>query len=231
VVRFAGLAIAIATLSASPASATECVVLVHGLGRSAASMAPLARSLASLGYAVVAPSYPSTRPIIEASAPVIGEAIAKCQASKASRIHFVTHSLGALVVSRYLQDHEIPEAGRIVMLAPPNNGSEIADHLKDRWWFRRATGPAGQELVTNASRAAADIPMEIGVIAGTRNYEPWFARYFSGPNDGKVSVESTKLAGMTDFVTVHAGHTFMINSPEVAAQTAAFLAGGRFKQS
>ncbi len=68
------------------------------------------------------------------------------------------------------------------------------------------------------------------MIAGTRSHEPWFARYFHGPNDGKVSVQSARLDGMTDFITVDASHTFMMNSPKVRDQVAAFLADGRFRR-
>lgn len=139
----------------------------------------------------------------------------------------MTHSLGGIVLRRYLEGHEVPEAARAVMLAPPNQGSEIADHLKDRWWYRRAVGLAGQGLVTGGA-APEPLPVEVGIIAGTRNYEPWFAHWFDGPNGGKVTVESTRLPGMADFITVHAGHTFMLRSPQVKAQVAAFLATGRF---
>lgn len=207
----------------------ECVVLVHGLGRTPASMTPLATSLAGQGYGVVNQGYPSTRQTIEVSAQQIDRAVARCRAQGARRIHFVTHSLGGLLLRRYLEDHAIAEGGRVVMLAPPNRGSEIADRLKDRWWFRRVIGPAGQSLMTGAS-APAPLPLEVGIIAGTRNYEPWFARYFDGPNDGKVTVESTRLPGMADFVTIHAGHTFMLRSPGVKTQVAAFLGTGRFRR-
>ena len=208
----------------------ECVVLLHGLGRSAASMAPIGRDLSRRGYTVVARSYPSTRLSIEAAAAGVEQDIARCRRVKATRIHFVTHSLGGLLLRGYFQDHEVPEAGRAVMLGPPNGGSEIADELKRHWWFRRALGPAGQALGTREPVAfARPLPLEVGVIAGTRNYEPWFAGCFGGrPNDGKVSVESTRLPEMADFLTVRAGHTFMVRSRLVQNQVAAFLQDGRF---
>lgn len=223
------LAAVVAAAAMQTAQPGDCVVLVHGLGRSAASMRPIGRYLGARGYTVVARSYPSTRLTIEAAAERIGQDVDACRRRSATRIHFVTHSLGGLLVQRYFQDHAVPEAGRVVMLGPPNAGSEIADRLRGRWWYRRALGPAGQALGVQAPPLfTRPLPLEVGVIAGTRNYEPWFARYFDGPNDGKVSVESTRLAGMTDFLTLPVGHTFMVRSPQVQAQVAEFLSAGRF---
>ena len=196
-------------------------------------MAPLGRSLALRGYVVVNEGYPSRRQTIEASAAVIERDVELCRASGAAPIDFGTHSLGAIVLRQYLQGHAGADAGRVVMLAPPNHGSEVADHLRRRWWYVHATGPAGQELGTDGrdlpSRLGA-LPLSVGVIAGTRSHEPWFGSYFRGANDGKVSVESAKLEGMSDFITVDASHTFIMNSPDVQGQVAAFLADGRFRR-
>ena len=226
------LAALVASLVMPMAEPGECFVLIHGLGRSAASMAPIGRYLTDRGYTVVARSYPSTRLSIEAAAEGLSQDIDQCRRREARRIHFVTHSLGGVLLRRYFQDHAVPEAGRAVMLGPPNAGSEIADELKHHWWFRRALGPAGQALGARAPLVfARPLPLEVGVIAGTRNYEPWFAGCFEGrPNDGKVSVESTRLPEMADFLTVHAGHTFMVRSGAVQSQVAAFLEAGRFER-
>lgn len=224
------LAALVASLAMPMAQPGECVVLIHGLGRSAASMRPIGRHLSERGYAVVSRSYASTRLTIEAAAEGVGQDVEQCRRRGAVRIHFVTHSLGGLLLRRYFQDHEVPEAGRAVMLGPPNAGSEVADELKHHWWFRAALGPAGQALGAREPLVfERRLPLEVGVIAGTRSYEPWFAGCFEGrPNDGKVSVESTRLAEMADFLTVPAGHTFMVRSPAVQGQVAAFLEAGRF---
>ncbi len=209
----------------------ECVVLIHGLGRTPGAMAPLERDLTARGYVVVNLRYPSTRQSIEASAAVVGRDIDQCRARHAAPINFVTHSMGAIVLRRYFQDHSIADAGRVVMLAPPNHGSEVVDRHGGRWWYRLATGPAGAELKTGPDslpNSLRPIPLQVGVIAGTRSHEPWFAGDFRGPNDGKVSVESARLADMTDFITVDASHTFIMNSHVVQDQTARFIATGRF---
>jgi hypothetical protein len=196
-------------------------------------MAPIGQSLSLKGYVVVNEGYPSRRQTIEASAAVIGRDVKLCRIKGAAPIDFVTHSQGAIVLRQYFVDHTVAEARRVVMLAPPNHGSEIADHLRGRWWYDRATGPAGRELGTDRgslpNRLGA-MPLSVGVIAGTRSHEPWFARYIRGPNDGKVSVESARMDGMSDFITVDASHTFMMNSPQVQDQVAAFLADGRFRR-
>lgn len=222
----------VSMVESSPALARECVVLVHGLGRTPHSMATLADSLDRRGYVTVNKGYRSTSQSVEKSAAVIGDDIAACRALHAEPIDFVTHSLGAILVRVYFQDHHIADAGRVVMLAPPNHGSEISDHLKNRWWFTGMLGPAGAELTTDRTslpNRLHPIGLDIGVIAGTHNLEPWFASYFHGPNDGKVSVMSARLAEMKDFITVDASHTFIAASPVVQDQVANFLVLGKFR--
>jgi triacylglycerol lipase len=223
------LLLALALLTSRPAPAAECVVLLHGLGRSPWSMFLMQTALQRAGYAVWNDGYPSTRKTIEALAPVVGEAVAWCRERGASRIHFVTHSMGGILVRDYFQDHRVPEAGRVVMLAPPNHGSEIVDAYGGHWWFRAATGPAGLELATHGLPSRlAPIPLEIGVIAGSRNVYPLFRGVFRGANDGKVSVDSAALAEMKQMLVVDSGHTFMPSSPAVIAQVKAFLRDGAF---
>lgn len=218
---------------AAPAGAAPCVILIHGLGRTPASMAPFGRDLTAKGYVVVSLPYRSTSPTIEASTAVVGRDIDQCRGLSASPINFVTHSMGAILLRLYFQDHRLADAGRVVMLAPPNHGSEVVDRHGGQWWYRMATGPAGLELKTGPGSLANSlrpIPLQIGVIAGTRSHEPWFAGDFHGPNDGKVSVDSAKLSGMTDFITVDASHTFIMNSRSVQDQTVRFIATGHFSR-
>ena len=117
------------------------------------------------------------------------------------------------------------------MLSPPNHGSEVVDRHRGEWWFRAATVPAGQELTTGPSslpNRLRPIPLVVGVIAGTRNHEPWFAGDFHGPNDGKVSVASARLPGMTDVITLDVTHTSMPASRQARDQAVRFIARGRF---
>jgi triacylglycerol lipase len=207
------------TLVANPAMATECVVLLHGLGRTQLSMMRLESALEKAGYMVWNEGYPSRRDTVEKLAPVVGEAIEACRAHRPARIHFVTHSMGGILVRAYFRDRAVADAGRVVMLAPPNHGSAIVDARRESWWFRWFTGPAGRQLGTAADslpNTLPTLPLEVGIIAGRR--------------DGKVTVESTRLAGMKEHLVVDSAHTFIMSSPEVIRQVKAFLKEGAFEK-
>lgn len=213
------------------ALAKDCVVVLHGLGRTNHSMSRLASSLTAHGYAVVNENYPSRKKAVAELVDAVAVGVGKCRALNATHIHFLTHSLGGILVRAYFQHNVVPEARRVVMLAPPNHGSEIADAYSRKWWYRLFTGPAGQELGTGPQGIAftlEEIPLEVGVIAGTKSIDPWFARVMPEPNDGKVSVESARLQEMRDFLVVPYTHTFMSGRKLVATQVLSFLDDGRF---
>jgi triacylglycerol lipase len=228
---FASLLLATVPLFSQSASAGECVVVLHGLGRTSASMSNITSALRKHGYLVVTENYPSrSAPVAELSA-VVGKAIQSCRSLGATRVSFVTHSLGGILVRVYFQTHEPSGIGKVVMLAPPNHGSEIVDAYADKWWYRSATGPAGQQLGTHPDELIAglrSLPLEVGVIAGNKSADPWFSSVMPGPNDGKVSVRSARLEGMKDFIVVPYSHTFMAKRAKVVAQVLAFLAKGKF---
>jgi len=231
--RFILIAVLVAAAIES-AAAGECVVLLHGLGRSPVSMLRLDYHLSGSGYAVVNPGYPSTEQPIQELASVVGTGIAECRERESTAIHFVTHSLGGILVRQYFQDNSVAEAKRVVMLAPPNHGSEIVDKYRDEWWYRQVTGVAGQQLGTGQDgipNQLAPIGLEIGIIAGTKSSDPWFAAAMRGANDGKVSVDSAKLAEMQDLFLVDSGHTFLMNTASVVHQVEAFLRNGMFDRS
>lgn len=209
----------------------ECVVLLHGLARTELSMLRLQALLESRGYRTRNLPYPSTEQPVEASALVVGAGVDGCRAQGTKRIHFVTHSLGGILVRQYLRTRTIEGLGRIVMLAPPNQGSEVVDRYGNRAWFRALNGPAGQQLGTRGlPPKLRPIAAEIGIIAGTRSSDPWFSAVLPGPDDGKVSTRSARLTEMRDYLLVPHGHTFMMNSPEVGEQVLSFLAQGQFKR-
>lgn len=211
--------------------AKESVVLLHGLGRTPLAMWPLRFRLTVAGYHVLNCGYPSTLQPIEQLSQVVGQARARCLAEGADIVHFVTHSLGGILVRHYFSHHSAEHVGRVVMLGPPNQGSEVVDQLRDTWWFRLITGPAGQQLGTEPESLPNTLgtpPLEIGVIAGRRSSDPWFKRFFSGSNDGKVSVERARLVGMKDFVVVDAGHTLLASNSDVQQQVLNFLREGCF---
>lgn len=215
-----------ATTLAAPRD--EPVVLLHGLARGPASMAPLARSLRAAGYPVCNVAYPSRRDAIAVLArDHVAPAIRACFPGYAGPLHFVTHSLGGLVVRELAATGQV-RAARVVMLGPPNHGSEVVAVLGDQWWFRQGAGPAGQQLRPRPDDAGTPLPFELGVIAGNRSLNPVLSRWLPGPDDGKVTVASARLAGMRDFLVLPVSHPLLMRNREVQRQTLHFLAQGRF---
>jgi len=210
----------------------DCVILIHGLGRSAGSMFFISRYLKRNNYKVVRVSYPSTLQNIESlAAEYIPPAIEACQSATKGRIHFVTHSLGGILVRQFFQDKSYPLVQRVVMLSPPNKGCEVSDFLEDSILYRWLNGPAGQQLSTASTslpNQLKPIGLEVGVITGNSSYEPWFSRLSEGEDDGKVSVESARLEEMADFLVVPNNHTFIMNDSYVKFQVDQFLKTGRF---
>ena len=212
--------------------AEEYVILLHGLCRTKASMGRMEQSLRSVGYRVVNVGYPSrTKTIQELSEEFVREAVQICLDSNAIKIHFVTHSMGGILVRDYLARHSIANLGRVVMLGPPNQGSEIVDKLGELSVFKWLNGPAGQQLGTGTNslpKQLNPINFSLGVIAGDRSINWINSLMITGPDDGKVSVAGTRIAGMADHIVLHVSHPFMMKEKESIENTISFLKIGLF---
>ncbi len=213
----------------------ECVVLLHGLVRTSASMEKLERRLEKENYYVINVSYPSREHTIEELANIaVGSGIKSCLEKETSKINFVTHSLGGILVRQFLKLNKRKDIGRVVMLGPPNQGSEVVDNLKDTPGFELINGPAGMQLgtkVTDIPKALGPVEFELGVIAGTQSINIILSTFLPNPDDGKVSVESTKVEGMKDFVALPTTHPFMMKNEIVIEQVVHFLKNGKFFES
>jgi len=215
-----------------PEDARELVVLIHGLGRTDFSMLRLESELVERGYAVVNIDYPSTEHGIERLAnEELAPKLERCCAGTSKTIHFVTHSMGGIVLRYYLAEHDMENLGRVVMLSPPNQGSEIADWVAENEFLQRILGPSAEQLGTgpeSVPNQLGPVDFELGIIAGNRTLNPIFSRMIPGADDGKVSVERAKVQGMNDFLVVPHSHTYIMMSDDVIDQVAYFLAHGEF---
>jgi pimeloyl-ACP methyl ester carboxylesterase len=220
-------------LASTSATARECVIVLHGLARSAASMQTMAEALEEAGFVAINVDYPSREFSIEELAPVaVGRGLQSCAAAGAvEKTHFVAHSLGGILVRQYLRDNRVENLGRVVMLGPPNQGSAAVDNLggvPGVDWFN---GPAGKQL----GKGPGSVPLalgpadfELGIIAGTRSIDPITSAVLDDPDDGKVSVADTRLEGMDDFVIVDHSHAFMMRLALPISLTIQFLKSGSF---
>jgi triacylglycerol lipase len=216
--------------AASP-GAREAVALIHGLYRTERSMQPLALHLAAAGYEVHNLHYASMRGSPEELEVEIEAQLAAC-CRAAPRLHFVTHSLGGILLRGVMARQEPANLGRVVMLAPPNHGSELVDLLGDSLAF--VLGPTGRLLGTRQGSLPSRLPRPdypLGVIAGTWSVNPIGSLVLPGASDGTVSVSSTWVEGMTDFATVPATHSFILRSGAAADLVVEFLREGRFEVS
>ncbi len=211
------------------------VVLLHGIARTFRSMRKLERALRLAGFATLNLDYESRKKPLDALAADIHPAITDFSERIDGPLHMVAHSMGGLLARVYVASHRPHRLGRVVMLGTPNRGSEVADLLKNLSIYRAFYGPAGLQLSTGQDGTLTALPppdYTVGIIAGTRALDPLASMLIlPRPNDGRVSVQSSRLDGMADHVTVKASHTGLVRHPAAIDQTIAFLQDGRFRSA
>lgn len=211
----------------------EIVVMLHGLARSEASFNKMDKSLQEVGYETCNVSYPSTKyPVETLVEKFVLPEIKRCIKGKYKQVSFVTHSMGGIIV-RYMATQKLPfKINRVVMLSPPNKGSEVVDTLGGLWLFKAINGPAGLQLSTRNDSLPNSLgkpEFELGIITGNKTINFILSAMIEGENDGKVSVESAKLEGMKDFLVIEATHPFIMKNKTAIEQTKYFLKNAEFK--
>jgi len=211
----------------------ECVVLLHGLVRTSDSLVLMQKFLAAAGYKVENWSYPSREKRIELLAQeAIPAAAGRCRDRGIDRVNFVTHSMGGILVRYYLEQQQIENLGRVVMISPPNHGSELVNFWSQVPGYGRLNGPAGYQLGTDVDSLPLKLGpanFDVGVITGNKTTNIIFSLMIPGEDDGKISVQSARLEGMADFLIVPAAHSLIMRDREVMQQVVNFLGTGRFE--
>ena len=213
-------------------STGDYVVLFHGIARSSTQMKSLEEYLTKQGYDVINYNYPSTDYPLETLTELTHKYLAK-KLTQDKPVHFVGFSMGGLLVRAYIHKYKPQNLGRVVQLATPNHGSEASDFFQDVWIYKKIFGPAGQQLITNQQEIEhlfGDIYYELGIIAGNSTIDPISSTIIPGDDDGKVSIQSTKLAGMKDHIVIPSSHTFFPSNKSIHSQTEYFLKNGVFKK-
>jgi len=208
------------------------VIVLHGIARTSASMGDVARYLQQAGYLVHNLDYAST----DLSVHVIADAVyadVKALVSDNEPLYFVTYSMGGIVLRAIMAEYSFPSVQRVVMIAPPNQGSEVADFVQDNTLYQWIYGPAGQQLGVAKGKAIhkklpPSLDVELGIIAGDRSVDPISSAIIPGKDDGKVAIDRTRIKGMKDHITVHASHLFIIKNKEAMRQAVYFLEHGGF---
>lgn len=212
--------------------AKDCTILLHGLARTSASMDDMQEQLIEAGFAVAKIGYPSRKKPIEVLAgPAIEQGLARCRAQTTGKIHVVTHSMGGILFRQYVSKNSAAAFARTVMLAPPNKGSEAVDALRNVPGFLWLNGPAGLQMGTDER----SVPLKLGpassdvaIVAGTFSINIVLSTYLPNPDDGKVSVESTRLEGMCAHLQMDVSHPFIMKDDAVIKEVISYLNTGRF---
>lgn len=232
---------------AMPPMAGTAVILLHGFGSNSMVTKPLAEWLIQKkAYDhVLNMTYPSTMQSILDHARMLERVIAELPQT-VHRIDLIGHSLGSIIMRRYLSgpldpEWSVPEdrlaarrqfspdprIGRLVMLGPPNNGAEVAKRLIGNDPIRRYfSGPSGDELGIHweQTQQSLGIPCcPFIIIAGGRGDDKGFSLLIPGDDDGTVSTEGTKLPGAEAWIQFYVGHSEILLTEKIFETILCFM--------
>ncbi|MFK7839161.1 MAG: alpha/beta hydrolase [Bdellovibrionales bacterium] len=216
-----------------PEYKSENIVLLHGILRSKTDMMLLENSLTKNGYDCINILYPSREKKLEDIADFVDSEIKNNPLYCPQKpLNFVTHSMGGLVTRYYITTYKPQNLGKVVMLSPPNSGSEFADFLSENEilspLFKNIFGPASEQLTTDYKHIDNDITYPLGIIAGSASINPLAPWILNGEHDGIVPVERTKINGMSDHITMKSTHSLMMFNPKVIEQVVYFIKNEKF---
>ncbi len=190
------------------------------------------KALLAEGFNVCRVDYPSTKYSIEALADTaLTEAVRQCRAAGGDTLCFVGHSLGSILIRYFLQQNDVESLGKVVMISPPNHGSELVNKLAWSKPFRKFNGPGGMQLGAGEYDFIQTLELpdyNFAVIMSARSINPFESMLIPGKDDGRVSIESAKLDGMRDFVLVNSNHHVVMKKDETIKQVISYLKTGQF---
>lgn len=216
----------------SPLAADDVVILLHGLARTSSSMEKMSDALTAEGFTVHNLNYPSRHQPIEKLAIHVRKQI-EAVTNSDDTIHFVTHSMGGIILRCIQKEDPLKNIGRSVMLSPPNQGSELVDTLGSYSVFNWINGPAGGQLGTGSNEFIATLgpaTFDLCVITGDYSINWINSMMIPGDDDGKVSIESAKLEGMDAYKVIHATHPYIMKNDEAIDLTIQFLKTGELSK-
>jgi triacylglycerol esterase/lipase EstA (alpha/beta hydrolase family) len=195
-------------------------------------MRPLEKNLKKNGFPVLNLNYPSRKkPIEELSEWVRDKLEEELAKNPNEQWDFVTHSMGGIILRQIMKSRPLPNLVRVVMLGPPNQGSEVVDRLRHFKLLNQVNGPACLQLGTEKNGfidQLGKVEFNLGVIAGNKSINPFLSLLIPGEDDGKVAVERTKIEGMNDFRVFPCSHSFFMSRRKVQNQVRSFLSDGCF---
>ncbi|MGA2624642.1 MAG: hypothetical protein ABSF91_12360 [Bacteroidota bacterium] len=209
------------------------VYLIHGYGSSTLLLKSIENYLKKNGFETVNYSYHSIRDDIRKTGHNLYNQIKQ---DRIDTVSFVTHSMGALVMRALLtysiKDSSFPTIYRIVMITPPNHGTEIADFFSSSSIFKFFLGPNVENMKTDSNSLANRLPLplksQVGIIVGEKSDSTGYNPFIKGSNDGYVTPDEAKLGMEKDFRIIYKSHTLITQSKKTRRLVLSFLRNGTF---